>query len=67
VAGLWQPVFSDPRSNNAWRIYEFVAGYKADAPPIDVTLSEMPVPTCAAEAAHENAKTPTTSCHGSEP
>jgi pimeloyl-ACP methyl ester carboxylesterase len=48
VVTLGSPFSGDPRSNNAWRIYEFVAGYKVDSPPIDVTLSEKPpVHTCA--------------------
>lgn len=48
VVTLGSPFSGDPRSNNAWRIYEFVAGHKVDAPPIEVTLSEKPpVSTCA--------------------
>ncbi len=48
VITLGSPFSGDPRSNNAWRIYEFVAGHKVDAPPIEVTLSEKPpVATCA--------------------
>jgi hypothetical protein len=48
VVTLGSPFSGDLRSNNAWRIYEFIAGYKVDAPPIQVMLSEKPpVPTCA--------------------
>ncbi len=48
VVTLGSPFSGDPRSNNAWRIYEFVAGHKVDSPPIEVTLSEKPpVSTCA--------------------
>jgi pimeloyl-ACP methyl ester carboxylesterase len=48
VVTLGSPFSGDPRSNNAWRIYELVAGHKVDAPPIEVTLSEKPpVSTCA--------------------
>lgn len=48
VVTLGSPFSGDPRSNNAWRLYEFVAGHKVDAPPINVTLSKKPpVPTCA--------------------
>lgn len=48
VVTLGSPFSGDPRSNNAWRLYEFVAGHKVDAPPIEVTLSEKPpVSTCA--------------------
>jgi len=48
VVTLGSPFSGDLRSNNAWRIYEFVAGHKVDSPPIDVILSEKPpVPTYA--------------------
>jgi pimeloyl-ACP methyl ester carboxylesterase len=48
VVTLGSPFSGDPRSNNAWRIYEFVAGHKVDAPPIEVTLADKPpVSTCA--------------------
>ena len=48
VVTLGSPFSGDPRANNAWRLYELVAGHKVDAPPIEVTLSEKPpVPTCA--------------------
>lgn len=48
VVTLGSPFSGDPRANNAWRLYEFVAGHKVDSPPVAVTLSEKPpVPTCA--------------------
>lgn len=48
VVTLGSPFSGDLRANNAWRIYEFVAGHKVDAPPIEVALGEKPpVPTCA--------------------
>lgn len=48
VVTLGSPFSGDPRANNAWRLYEFVAGHKVDAPPIDVMLEEKPpVPTIA--------------------
>ncbi len=48
VITLGSPFSGDPRANNAWRLYEFVAGHKVDSPPIEVTLGEKPpVPTCA--------------------
>ena len=59
VVTLGSPFSGDPRSNNAWRIYEFVAGYKVDAPPVDVTLSEKPpVPTCAVWSANDGVVAP---------
>lgn len=42
VVTLGSPFSGDPRANNAWRVYEFVAGHKVDAPPIDTVLSEKP-------------------------
>lgn len=37
----------DRRANNAWRIYEAVAGHSVDAPPIDHFCEKPPVPTLA--------------------
>lgn len=63
VVTLGSPFSGDPRSNNAWRIYEFVAGYKVDAPPIDVTLSEKPpVPTCAFWSSNDGVVAPHSAC-----
>lgn len=48
VVTLGSPFSGDLRANNAWRLYEFVAGHSIDSPPIAVTLAEKPpVPTCA--------------------
>ena len=48
VVTLGSPFSGDPRANNAWRIYELVAGHKVDAPPIDAdTRAKPPVPTLA--------------------
>jgi hypothetical protein len=48
VITLGSPFSGDLRANNAWRIYEWVAGHKVDAPPIEATLAtKPPVPTCA--------------------
>jgi pimeloyl-ACP methyl ester carboxylesterase len=48
VITLGSPFSGSPRANNAWRIYEFIAGHKVDAPPIDTILCEKPpVPTIA--------------------
>lgn len=42
VVTLGSPFSGDMRSNNAWRLYEWVAGHKVDAPPVDIMLSEKP-------------------------
>ena len=48
VITLGSPFSGCPRANNVWRLYEFVAGYKVDRPPIAVALHEKPpVPTIA--------------------
>jgi hypothetical protein len=48
VATLGSPFSGDPRSNNVWRLYEWVAGHPVDSPPIDTVLGEKPpVPTLA--------------------
>ncbi len=48
VITLGSPFSGNPRANNAWRTYEFIAGHKVDAPPIAVDLAlKPPVPTFA--------------------
>lgn len=48
VLTLGTPFSGDMRANNAWRLYERVAGHKVDAPPLDVRVHEKPpVPTIA--------------------
>ena len=48
VVTLGSPFSGDRRSNNAWRLYELVAGHPVDQPPIDTVLEEKPtVPTLA--------------------
>jgi pimeloyl-ACP methyl ester carboxylesterase len=48
VVTLGSPFSGDPRANNAWRLYERVAGHKVDAPPVETNTAEKPpVPTLA--------------------
>jgi pimeloyl-ACP methyl ester carboxylesterase len=48
VITLGSPFSGDLRANNAWRVYELIAGHKIDNPPIQTNLAEKPpVPTCA--------------------
>lgn len=48
VITLGSPFSGDPRGNNVWRLYEWIAGHPVDKPPIDAVLSEKPpVPTLA--------------------
>jgi pimeloyl-ACP methyl ester carboxylesterase len=54
VVTLGSPFSGNPRANNAWRLYEFVAGHKVDSPPIDAVLNEKPpVPTLALWSARD--------------
>lgn len=48
VITLGSPFSGDPRANNAWWLYERVAGHSVDQPPLPVCLQEKPpVPTIA--------------------
>ena len=48
VVTLGSPFSGDPRGNNVWRLYEWIAGHPVDDPPIKADLAEKPpVPTLA--------------------
>lgn len=48
VVTMGSPFSGDPRSNNVWRLYEWIAGHPVDNPPIQTVLAEKPpVPTLA--------------------
>jgi len=48
VVTMGSPFSGDPRSNNVWRLYEWIAGHPVDNPPIQTLLAEKPpVPTLA--------------------
>ena len=48
VVTMGSPFSGNPRANNAWRIYQFVAGHPVDRPPIDADVrAKPPVPTVA--------------------
>lgn len=48
VVTLGSPFSGDPRANNAWRLYERIAGHPVDKPPIEAELAaKPPVPTLA--------------------
>ena len=48
VVTMGSPFSGDPRSNNVWRLYEWIAGHPVDDPPIQTVLAEKPpVPTLA--------------------
>jgi pimeloyl-ACP methyl ester carboxylesterase len=47
VVTLGSPFSGDPRLNNVWRLYEWVAGHKVDEPPIPRISDKPPVPSLA--------------------
>lgn len=47
VVTLGSPFSGDPRMNNVWRLYEWVAGHKVDDPPISRDSRKPDVPTLA--------------------
>ena len=48
VVTLAAPFSGDPRANNAWRLYEIIAGHKVDRPPLTADpAAKPPVPTLA--------------------
>ena len=44
VVTLGSPFSGDPKQNNVWRLYEWVAGHKVDEPPIPRVTAKPPVP-----------------------
>lgn len=59
VITLGSPFSAHPRANNAWRVYEFVAGHKVDNPPVKAVLHEKPpVPTFAFWSARDGVVAP---------
>nr|WP_298897600.1 alpha/beta hydrolase [uncultured Altererythrobacter sp.] len=42
VITMGSPFSGDPRSNNAWRLYQFVTGHKVDELPIELDLATKP-------------------------
>ena len=48
VVTMGSPFSGNPRGNNVWRLYEWIAGHKVDDPPIKTNLAEKPpMPTLA--------------------
>ncbi len=61
VITMGSPFSGNPRANNAWRIYQFVAGHPVDAPPIDGDMAEKPpVETVAFWSARDGIVSPDT-------
>ena len=47
VVTLGSPFSADPKLNNVWRLYEWVAGHSVDQPPIERVTAKPPVPCLA--------------------
>ena len=47
VVTLGSPFSGDPRMNNVWQLYEWIAGHPVDAPPVSRIADKPPVPTLA--------------------
>jgi pimeloyl-ACP methyl ester carboxylesterase len=63
VVTLASPFSGNPRSNNVWRLYEWVAGHPVDAPPIEADLkAKPPVPTLAIWSRLDGIVAPACSC-----
>lgn len=63
IITLGSPFSGDPRANNAWRMYEWIAGHKVDAPPLDVDVSvKPPVPTFALWSRRDGMVAPRAAC-----
>ncbi len=63
VITLGSPFSGGPRANNAWRVYEVIAGHRVDNPPINAILHEKPpVPTVAFWSANDGVVAPRSAC-----
>ena len=60
---MGSPFSGDPRANNVWRIYQFIAGHSVDAPPIEAELSlKPPVETVALWSPRDGVVSPRSAC-----
>lgn len=68
VITMGSPFSGDPRANNVWRIYQFIAGHSVDRPPIETDLAEKPpVETIALWSPRDGVIAPRSACgHGHE-
>ncbi len=63
VITMGSPFSGDPRANNAWRIYQFIAGHRVDAPPIEAVMAEKPpVETVALWSPRDGVVSPRSAC-----
>lgn len=63
VITMGSPFSGDPRSNNAWRLYQFVAGHRVDDPPVKADLpAKPPVETVALWSPRDGIVAPRSAC-----
>ena len=63
VITLGTPFSGDMRANNAWRIYQAVAGYSIDNPPVESAIADKPpVPTTAIWSPRDGVISPRSAC-----
>ncbi|UIP07882.1 alpha/beta hydrolase [Erythrobacter sp. SDW2] len=63
VITMGTPFSYSPRANNAWRIYQFVAGHRVEAPPIAKDIrAKPPVETVALWSANDGIVHPRAAC-----
>ncbi len=63
VITMGSPFSGNPRANNAWRIYQFIAGHPVDQPPIEGdTRAKPPVETIAFWSARDGIISPRSAC-----
>lgn len=63
VITMGTPFSYSPRANNAWRIYQFIAGHSVEAPPVGSDLAaKPPVETVALWSANDGIVHPRAAC-----
>jgi len=63
VVTMGTPFSGSPRANNAWRIYQFIAGHRVDKPPVGGRLADKPpVPTVALWSPRDGIISPRCAC-----
>lgn len=63
VITMGTPFSGNPRANNAWRLYQFVAGHSVDAPPVSGAIAaKPPVPTVALWSASDGIVSARSAC-----
>jgi pimeloyl-ACP methyl ester carboxylesterase len=62
AVSLGSPFSGDPKLNNVWRLYEWVAGHKVDNPPIPRVTAKPNVPTLAIWSRKDGIIAPAAAC-----